>query len=70
MRTINAIEYPCYEVQSGIGTQSSMSEMIPNSQLTNGKASKEVGRVPESPYILELPRKSSTKSMCVKDTLL
>ena len=70
MRTIHAIDYPCYEVQSVIGTQSSMSEMIPNSQLTNGKASKEVGRVPESPYILELPRKSSTKSMCIKDTLL
>ena len=59
MRTIHPIDYPCYKVQSVTGTQSSTSEMIPNSQLTNGKANKEVDRAPESPHILELPGKAA-----------
>ena len=45
MRTIHAIDYKDYNVQPVIDTQSSMSEMIPNSQLTNGKTSKEVGHI-------------------------
>lgn len=73
MRTIHAIDYKDYKVQPVIDTQSSMSEMIPNSQLTNGKTSKEVGQVPESPYILELPRKAAenpcaSRIPCFKQT--
>ena len=73
MRTIHPIDYPCYKVQSVIGTQSSTSEMIPNSQLTNGKANKEVDRAPESPYILELPGKAAQnpcapRTPCFKQT--